>query len=85
MEKDVTAVRSEINNNKSEACQADEHIEDECVECCRFSERENRFDGLRAAERHIATEKFRTSGYYPRERTPVRLQNIYKMAVYRTG
>ena len=28
--------------------------EDECDGLCRFSEREKRFDGLRALERHIA-------------------------------
>ena len=48
--------------------------EDECIELCRFSEREKRFDGLRASERH----KVSVQGGYPRERTPVRLQDIYK-------
>ena len=34
--------------------------EDECDGLCRFSEREKRFDGLRALERHIVTENFGT-------------------------
>ena len=49
--------------------------EDECIGFCRFSEREKRFDGLQALERHKVSVQ---GGDYPMERTPVRLQDIYK-------
>ncbi len=41
------------------------------------------FDGFRAVEQHIGNRESWSKGYYPRERTPVRLRNIYKSAEQR--